>query len=205
MGSVRRIPVIRHGEDVYAADETKVHTFSRQAIAAMLQTADVDEVKISAPPPPAPPSGVRLKDGSAPPASRMTPVPPPPAVPKVWEEADDDDDSLEPTLLHEKAAEKVAAKTITLEVDDIELDDDIAEAPSAPSSSPALAALTPPSADVKITIAPARPAAAPVPFAPPVMPPAVRARKPQGIDATTIAIFVVTFVGTIAAALRWVL
>lgn len=189
MGSVRRIPVIRHGEDVYAADETKVHTFSRQAIAVMLQTAECDEGSLSsAPPPPAPPSGVRLKDGSAPPSSRMTPVPPPPALPTVWD-VEEDDDALEPTLLHEKAQARIP--DIEVELPAVSLVPPVSTPTPTPTPSPALAALTPPSADVKITIAPL------APIAP-------RPKKPQGLDAATVAIFFVTFIGTIAAALHWV-
>lgn len=199
MASVRRIPVIRHGGDVYAADETKVHTFSRQAIAAMLQTAESDEACVSSAPPPAPPSGVRLKDGSpcrAP--ARMTPVPPPPALPAVWAHEEDDDEGLVPTTLHERAQALTEA--------DLLVDEELGPPP--PSSSPALASLTPPSSNVKITIAPET--AAPMVLAPVLAPvaaaPSIQTRtRAPGIDWVTVAIFVVTFVGTIAAALRWVL
>lgn len=200
MASVRRIPVVRHGGDVYAADETKVHTFSRQAIAAMLEVAEGGEAPVSsAPPPAAPPSGVRLKDGSPVRTSaRMSTVPPPPALPAVWAEDDDDDeDGIAPTTLHERA-EAISDSDLVTE--------DVAEPPpsSAPSSSPALASLTPPSANVRITIAPITASVPPLVLAPPVVAPAPQ-RDRGGIDFVTVAIFVVTFAGTILAAWRWLI
>ena len=49
--SALKIARISHEEDVFAADETKVHTLSHQVISEMLNTAERQEAASSAPPP----------------------------------------------------------------------------------------------------------------------------------------------------------
>jgi hypothetical protein len=86
-------------EDAFAADETKVHTLSRQAISEMLDTADRQAAVTSSPPPA---SGVRGQEPAtsrpAPTKSGMIPIvfPKPAALPLVWE---DDGEDSEPTKL----------------------------------------------------------------------------------------------------------
>ena len=97
-----KIARITHEEDVFAADETKVHTMSHQVISEMLETAERQEAASSAPPPA---SGVRKAEGSrpAPTKSGMMPkIPRPAALPAV--SYDEDDEGLEPTILSERAS-----------------------------------------------------------------------------------------------------
>lgn len=97
-----KIVRISHEEDVFAADETKVHTLSRQVISEMLDTAAREEVSSSAPPPPE--SGVRAQDANRPAVSKsgMVPkVPAPGALPVVCDEEDED---MEPTVLSERVS-----------------------------------------------------------------------------------------------------
>lgn len=104
--SAFKIVRVSHEEDVFAADETKVHTLSRQAITELLDTAARDEATSSAPPPPE--SGIRAqKSGTgterpSPTKSGMVPAfPRPAALPVMWE---DDEEGLEPTRLSERAS-----------------------------------------------------------------------------------------------------
>jgi hypothetical protein len=98
-----KIARLSEEEDVFAADETKVHTLSQQAISEMLDSAAREE---SSPPPP-PSSGVRAN--AAPTSLRksgITPkIPPAAAMPVLWE-ADDDVDDDEPTRLSDRALPK---------------------------------------------------------------------------------------------------
>lgn len=70
-------------DDVFPADETKVHTLSRQAIAEMLDDATRKEKLSSVPPPP---SGIRTVAHA-------------PPLPVTW---NDEDEGLEPTRLSER-------------------------------------------------------------------------------------------------------
>jgi hypothetical protein len=72
-------------EDVFAAEETKVHTFSRQVIADMLDTAERAPASTSAPPP----SGVREVKQSG-------------TMAKIAVVDYEEDDGLEPTRLSER-------------------------------------------------------------------------------------------------------
>lgn len=102
MATAHWIPSLSEEEDVYAAEETKVHTLSRQAIAEMLDIAERQSPISSAPPPPL--SGVRtvsledpdgslLEESGERPAVRAGS----PAIPALW-----DDEGLEPTRLSER-------------------------------------------------------------------------------------------------------
>jgi hypothetical protein len=104
--AAHKIVHISHEEDVFAADETKVHTLSRQAISEMLDTAERREVLSSAPPPA---SGVRPQAAESPRAAvtksgtmqRVAmPAAPPDALPVTWS---DEDEDLEPTRLSERS------------------------------------------------------------------------------------------------------
>lgn len=92
---------ISNDEDVFAADETKVHTLSRRAISDMLESADRADTASSAPPPA---SGVREVEANRPAPSKSGMVPAIPRAAAVPVIAHDEDDSdLEPTTLHERA------------------------------------------------------------------------------------------------------
>jgi hypothetical protein len=104
--SAFKIVRVSHEEDAFAADETKVHTLSRQAITELLDTAAREEVSSSAPPPPE--SGIRTPKATTgterplPAKSGMVPAfPRPAALPVMWE---DDEEGLEPTRLSERAS-----------------------------------------------------------------------------------------------------
>lgn len=73
-------------QDVFAADETKVHTLSRQAIARLLDDAERAV--------PSPPSGIRMARGSAEELDTHAQEPEIPragGVPKLWGEADEEE------------------------------------------------------------------------------------------------------------------
>ena len=100
-----KIVRVSHEEDVFAAEETKVHTLSHQAISEMLDTAAKQEALTSSPPPPE--SGVRglAAKGSRPAATKSGMMPKIPAagrVPVIAGDEGDDDDA--PTRLSERVS-----------------------------------------------------------------------------------------------------
>jgi len=97
MSVVNRLPVVRHQEDVFAADETKVHTLSRARIGEMLDQAAIIEKKMASSVPP-PPSGVRMRDAVA----LASVAPQNHGLPTVWNDDDEDEEGLEPTRLSER-------------------------------------------------------------------------------------------------------
>jgi len=102
MAPAFKIARLKMDEDVFAADETKVHTLSKQAITEMLETAERLDPLSSAPPPPL--SGVRTVGNlEGPSATQSGEVPvvrvPTNVVPKLWQ---GDDEGLEPTRLSER-------------------------------------------------------------------------------------------------------
>lgn len=99
-----KIARVHHEEDdVFAAEETKLHTLSRQAISEMLETAEKQEANSSAPPPA---SGVRGAEGrpAVTKSGMIAKVPAPARLPVIDDvpvlSADDEDD--EPTRLSER-------------------------------------------------------------------------------------------------------
>jgi hypothetical protein len=100
--SALEIVRVSHEEDVFAADETKVHTLSRQAISEMLDTAAREDGTSSSPPE----SGVRAQNAGTerpvPSKSGMVRAfPRPTPMPVLWE---DDEEGLEPTRLSERTS-----------------------------------------------------------------------------------------------------
>lgn len=97
-----KIVRVSHEEDVFAAEETKVHTMSRRVISEMLDTAAREEANSSAPPPPE--SGVRTNGANRPSLTKsgtMPRIPAPAPLPVV---SNDDDEDFEPTILSERVS-----------------------------------------------------------------------------------------------------